>query len=481
MKNERTAPVELSVDDLGSVAGGLDEFARRPVTGLSAAWNSSWHPDGSGGAGAGVSDMFGVLGVGGPAGVGHASNNGGGAGTAGGVLGGGAGAHSISTLPLGQLAPVAGWGSGPVGSGTAINGGGGAGSSAFVDPNGSPLAGIGGAGYPGGPGGVGGMGYPNGIVPAGAGVNGIVGPNGYSPMTAPFAGANGSPLGGPAGIGTGNPGDVSPLGGLGANSHFTPGWGNANGGPLGGGAGAFGPNGAGGLGVGGPNGYGGGGAGIVTNSFEIKSWGDPHLNITVNGEAMGQMDRAASIDNFAVLNNTAGGATAISTVTTNQEVNSVSYNKEIDIVGGNGQWHLEATNADMDNDVDVVIQDVNGTHAIAEGQSVRNADGTVITNTGDKLLVTQQLAGGGNVTTEVTINGANYLDMKTTGQGNAGLGGFAAEQFAKDHQVQANIPLVPVGSILTGVQGYGAQPAYGAQTYAPSAPLPAFPMPNGYR
>lgn len=75
------------------------------------------------------------------------------------------------------------------------------------------------------------MGYPNGIVPAGAGVNGIVGPNGYSPMTAPFAGANGSPLGGPAGIGTGNPGDVSPLGGLGANSHFTPGWGNANGGP----------------------------------------------------------------------------------------------------------------------------------------------------------------------------------------------------------------------------------------------------------
>lgn len=412
----------LSLRDLADVAGGLNEFAHRTDLGDSGLMNH------------GLS--LGVLGVHGP-GVGAVGGGG-----LGGIGAGGLGVPGVGAVSGGGLSD---------GGLVSLN--------VFHGSLGSPGAGAasgdgGGAGAGNGTGGgLGGLGVLGGI--GASGTHGVINPALIHAWEG-APGAHGSAGNVPGGIGAGTaPGAFGPGGannglfpngaggspsasGFGAGGPHV-GWGDGhmnpmNGNPLNG-TSANGPNGYGASGVSNDANMAGGAYGIATQSFEIRNWGDPHINININGQELGQIDEMASLNNFQVFHNTVGGATSISTETT--EGGGATWNKEIDIHGGN--WAVSASNADMDGDVDVMIQDAYGTHELAEGQSVRQMDGTVLTNQGGKLIVEQHLADGGHVTTEIEVNGANYLDMKSTGQGNAGLGGYVVDKFDDNHQVQQNV------------------------------------------
>jgi len=173
---------------------------------------------------------------------------------------------------------------------------------------------------------------------------------------------------------------------------------------------------------------------LSSNCFCIKSWGDPHENITIDGVSTSQIDTAAGIHDLAVLHNTVGGETHVSTQTTNQEAVHQSFNREVDINGGS--WAVQAT-ANGDGHIGLAVHDARGTYEVAAGMSVHEMDGTVISNTDGKVTVHQALTDGGHVNHELSLNAANYLDLSTEGHGNAGISGWTLDKFAQEHAAEA--------------------------------------------
>ncbi|MFO0668563.1 MAG: hypothetical protein U0235_02900 [Polyangiaceae bacterium] len=164
---------------------------------------------------------------------------------------------------------------------------------------------------------------------------------------------------------------------------------------------------------------------VSTTSFDIKNWGDPHVNVNVNGRDIGQIDHSASIQNFETFHLTAGGPTTISTQTTAQDESTVAFNREVDITGAS--WSVQATGEG--GGLSATVHDAHGTWTLGSGQSVTEADGTVITNNGGIVSVSEHLLDGGTVSTDISMNGAGYLDFESKGQGDVGLTGWAADQW----------------------------------------------------
>jgi hypothetical protein len=437
---------DLSLEELDSVDGGLNEFGPGHSTMVLVGQAHTYGPTLPGAGGIGGTTLPGLV----PHGdgilhdlVGH------------GLVGGGTIAHPPGTVgtPAGTIGanglPYGTPGSGVLGStpataigpgGTIIGGvpglnghpGGIGGPLGAIGPNGTI---IGGNGLPGGmiPGG----GYPGGYLPAGAGPGGVY-PGGMIPGGGYPGGPGGYPGGMLGGAVPGSyPGGFVPAGSV-PGSGLVPG-GLVPGGSLGGfPPGALTPGGALALGPGGvPGGFGAlgsppGGGVLVTHSFELSSTGDPHENINIDGHATQQIDTAAGIHNFEVLNNTVGGPTFVSTQTTDPTHVHESFNREVDFAAGT--WQMQAVGG-LGGQVGAMIHDSRGTYQLAAGMSLRETDGSIISNFGDHLVVQQALKDGGTATHEISLNGRDMLDLKTHGNGNAGLSGWALDRFAEQNGV----------------------------------------------
>jgi hypothetical protein len=156
----------------------------------------------------------------------------------------------------------------------------------------------------------------------------------------------------------------------------------------------------------------------------ISSTGDPHLAIdgTLGDGSNVSMkyDNMQSDPNLASSNSFYGGY-RVSTQTTQPGSNGVTYNQCATVTTGFGQNQVS-----FDNNGNATILQNGAPVAIASGQTVNLGNGESVTDNGNSLVVSDQAANGGSMTTTMTQNGSG-VDVSVSAQ-NVSLGGDAVRK-----------------------------------------------------
>jgi hypothetical protein len=174
---------------------------------------------------------------------------------------------------------------------------------------------------------------------------------------------------------------------------------------------------------------------VSTHSFQVQSFGDPHIQSMIDGVVQQQIDYMPAVQNLETFNNTVGGPTTISTHTWNASGdNTVTVNHDVTITSGNTPANAWSLNVDKDGNVALTQASGTTSFNVASGPQTLHAGDATISTTGNHVVVHQDLADGGHVDTEMDINPGSDVGMESKGVGDAGLGGFVTQ----DHHADAN-------------------------------------------
>jgi hypothetical protein len=162
-----------------------------------------------------------------------------------------------------------------------------------------------------------------------------------------------------------------------------------------------------------------GGGQTTFGNATISSTGDPHLaingtlgdgsNVSLKYDDMQSDPNLASSDSFT-------GGYRVSTQATTPSANGVTYNQCATVTTNFGQDQVS-----FDQNGNATILQNGAQVPIGAGQTVNLGNGESVTDNGNSLVVADQAANGGNITTTMTQNGSG-VDVAVNAQ-NVDLGG----------------------------------------------------------
>ncbi len=160
-------------------------------------------------------------------------------------------------------------------------------------------------------------------------------------------------------------------------------------------------------------------------SFDIKSWGDPHITTTVDGQSTPQANNMQSQNDLVNLGQSIAGGYRVSTVVSQPDANGITLNQAVSVHLDNGA-KLTDTFDPSTKTISASLVTGNVTSQLAPGSkiSLGNNDTAVVNADGSLTINASNSQTGATVQTAITGNGKG-LDVDTSGT-NVHFGGYAA-------------------------------------------------------